>query len=85
MFYVTLHSIIFPSQMAKPHSSRNTSLSGIISKFSRSAVYRKRALYKRKKVGVKKAVKQVETVKVKPIGGEKNGENRTVPVARKVN
>ena len=70
--------------MAKPHSSRNSSLAGIVSKYSRSAVYKKRALYKRKKTGVKKAAKDFQKQKVKPIGGEKNGENRTVPIARKV-
>ena len=70
--------------MAKPHSSRNGSLAGSISRLSRSAVYRKRALYKRKKTGVAKKVTKVEKLKVKPIGGEKNGENRTVPVTREV-
>ena len=70
--------------MAKRHSSRNSSLNGIISRFSRSAIYKKRALYKRKKVAVKKTVAKVESTKVKPIGGEKNGENRTVPIKRQV-
>ena len=70
--------------MAKPHSSRNSSLNGIISRYSRSAIYKKRALYKRKKSSVKKAVAKAETHKVKPIGGEKNGENRTIPINRKV-
>jgi len=69
--------------MAKPHSSRNSSLNGIISRYSRSAIYKKRALYKRKKSSVKKAVAKAKTHKVKPIGGEKNGENRTIPINRK--
>ena len=70
--------------MAKKHCSRNSSLNGIISRFSRSAIYKKRALYKRKKTPVKKVVAEIKKTKVKPIGGEKNGENRTVPIARKV-
>merc|ERR1711962_1884471 len=50
---------------------------------SRSAVYRKRALYKRKKVDAAKVVKAAEpTTKVKPIGGDKNGGERTVPIKR---
>merc|ERR1712083_640519 len=50
---------------------------------SRSAVYRKRGLYKRKKVAAVKAVKVAEpTTKVKPIGGDKNGGERTVSLVR---
>ena len=56
----------------------------MISRFSRSAVYRKKALYKRKKLTVKKKATKVETHKTKSVGGEKNGENRTVPINRKV-
>merc|ERR1712179_861871 len=56
--------------------SRNTTLSGGISKLSRSAVYRKRALYKRKKVAAAPAPK------VKPIGGDKNGQERVVPLQK---
>merc|ERR1712212_891130 len=61
--------------------SRNTTLSGGISKLSRSAVYRKRALYKRKKAAAAPAPKvEAETTKVKPIGGDKNGQERVVPI-----
>merc|ERR1711962_1101780 len=50
---------------------------------SRSAVYRKRALYKRKKTATAPAAKvEAEKTKVKPIGGDKNGGERTVPVQR---
>eukprot|EP00493_Phyllostaurus_siculus_P002636 UN02649 len=50
---------------------------------SRSAVYRKRALYKRKKVAAVAAGKApAPTTKVKPIGGDKNGGERTVPIQR---
>merc|ERR1739847_199947 len=63
--------------------SRNTTLSGGISKLSRSAVYRKRALYKRKKVAAAPAPKvEAETTKVKPIGGDKNGQERVVPLQK---
>ena len=80
--YLTLLSCDL--QMAKIHSSRNPSIGGGISRFSRSAIYKKRALYKRKKTGVKKVVAEVAQSKVKPIGGEKNGQNRTIPVTREV-
>merc|ERR1711936_1377450 len=63
--------------------SRNTTMSGGISKLSRSAVYRKRALYKRKKVAAAPAPKvEAETTKVKPIGGDKNGQERVVPIQK---
>merc|ERR1712180_328143 len=55
---------------------------GGCSKLSRSVVYKKRALYKRKKTGVSKAAPAVEKTKVKTVGGEKNGGERTVPVTR---
>merc|ERR1712183_900575 len=64
-------------------ASRNSDLEGGISKLSRSAVYRKRGLYKRKKAGAVAAAKVAEpTTKVKPIGGDKNGGERTVPLVK---
>merc|ERR1712001_682792 len=73
--------IITTQTLIKMAPSRNSTLGGGISKLSRSAVYRKRALYKRKKVGASASVKSaVEKTVVKPIGGDKNGKERTVPV-----
>ena len=64
-------------------ASRNSPLDGGISRLSRSAVYRKRALYKRKKVAAVAPVKaEAEKTKVKPIGGDKNGRERIVPVQK---
>jgi len=65
-----------------PHTSRNSALGKGCSKLSRSVVYKKRALYKRKKTGVVKAVEKVETSKTKAVGGDKNGGERTVPVQK---
>merc|ERR1712241_125617 len=64
-------------------ASRNSDLEGGISKLSRSAVYRKRGLYKRKKVATAAEAKPAPpTTKVKPIGGDKNGGERTVPLVK---
>jgi len=65
-------------------SSRNTTLAGGISKLSRSAVYRKRALYKRKKTSASAPAAKAEAdkTKVKPIGGDKNGQERVVPLQK---
>ena len=65
-----------------PHTPRNAVVGKGCSKLSRSVVYKKRALYKRKKTGVSKAAPAVEKTKVKAVGGEKNGGERTVPVTR---
>ena len=45
------------------HTTRNST--GLL---SRSQVYKKRALYKRKKVGAKKSATSAAAPKVKPIG-----------------
>ena len=58
--------------MAKVHTPRNKDLAPGIGRYSRSAIYKKRALYKRKKTGVKE------------VGGDKNGSTRVVPVKREV-
>ena len=68
--------------MAKAHTPRNSLLPGGISRLSRTAVYKKKALYKRKKVVHKVAEVVKETVKTKPIGGDKNGKERVVPIQK---
>ena len=66
------------------HSSRNRILVGGISRYSRSAMYRRKALYKKKKVPAKAPEKKSTYFKVKPVKGEKNGENRTIPIRKSV-
>ena len=68
--------------MAKPHSARNSLLPGGISRLSRSAVYKKRALYKRKKVAVKAKKAVTVLTKTKKVGGEKNGGERLLPLVK---
>ena len=70
--------------MAKVHTSRNKDLVPGIGRFSRSAIYRKRALYKRKKTGVKKDLREEPKTRLKEIGGDKNGGKRIVPMKREV-
>ena len=70
--------------MAKVHTPRNRDLAPGIGRYSRSAIYKKRALYKRKKTGVKKLVAEEQKSKVKEVGGDKNGGTRVVPVKREV-
>merc|ERR1712079_609347 len=77
-----LFSVAFGKQMAKVHTSRNKELAPGIGRYSRSAIYKKRALYKRKKTGVKKVLKDEAKTKTKEIGGDKNGGSRVVPVQR---
>merc|ERR1712018_234753 len=72
----------FEKMPSKVHASRNPELAPGISRYSRSAIYKKRALYKRKKTGVKKIVKEELKTKTKEVGGDKNGGSRVVPVQR---
>lgn len=62
----------------KAHSSRNHLLAGGISRYSRSAMYRKKALYKKKKVVIKPTKDKEPHYKIKPVKGEKNGQKRVV-------
>jgi len=65
------------------HSSRNSILAGGISKLSRSAVYKKKALYKRKKQAAVKAASVAATATItKPVGGDNNGGSREVLVKK---
>ena len=66
------------------HKSRNSLLPGGIPKLSRSAVYRKRALYKRAKVQTPATVQLKETHKTKEVQGEKNGGSRQVALQKAV-
>lgn len=68
----------------KPHSSRNSLLPGGIPRYSRSAMYRKKAMYKRKKVPVKAEKKKDTFFKLKDIKGEKNGGKRAVLLRKSV-
>ncbi len=67
-----------------PHAPRNKILGGGISKYSRSAMYRKRALYKKKKIATKAPVKKTAYFKIKPVKGEKNGGKRVVLTSKPV-
>ena len=66
------------------HKPRNSMLPGGVPKLSRSAVYKKRALYKRQKVQSKASVEPAATHKTKQVQGEKNGGTREVPLQRQV-
>ncbi len=68
----------------KPHSPRNQVLLGGISRYSRSAMYRKRFLYKRKKVAAKADNPAEPLYRVKPIKGEDNGKTRDVLLKKSV-
>ena len=70
--------IVATAMAKKPHSSRNKILAAGISRYSRSAMYRKKALYKKNKIPGKAPVKKRTYFSIKPIKGEKNGEKRVV-------
>ena len=61
----------------------NTELVPGINRLSRTASYKARALYKKKKYATAPAAKKAAaTTKVVPVGGAKNGKERTVAIKR---
>ena len=78
-----LFLLIFFSVQKMVH---NKKLTKGVSLFGRSAMYRRRMLYKRKKPAKTSAAPRTKapTTKVVPIKGAKNGEKRTVPISHSV-
>ena len=68
----------------KPHTPRNHLLPGGISRYGRSAMYSRKALYKKKKTPVVAAKEKKPYFKVKEIKGDKNGGRRVVPLKKSV-
>lgn len=66
------------------HTPRNTTLPGGVARLSRSAVYKKKALYKVKKVSAKTAPAAKAATKEVAMKGGKNGSKRVIPVTREV-
>ena len=62
----------------KVHAPRNYVLAGGIQRFSRSAMYAKKAVYKKKRVAVKAPKVADKRLKEKPVKGDKNGGKRIV-------
>lgn len=68
----------------KTHGSKNKVLLGGISRYGRSAMYRRKFMYKRNKVPVKAEAKVEATFKTKEIKGEGNGKTRDVLLKKSV-
>lgn len=64
------------------HAPRNSVLAPGVSRLSRSSVYAKKALYKRKHTAVASPVKSAATDKTIEVKGAKNGAKRTVPAQK---
>ncbi|CAO3659710.1 hypothetical protein G6F70_003838 [Rhizopus microsporus] len=64
------------------HAPRNSVLVPGVSRYSRSAVYSKKALYKRKKTNVAAPAKQTAADKTVEVKGAKNGGKRVVPAQK---
>jgi large subunit ribosomal protein L6e len=65
-----------------PHAPRNSFIAPGVSRFSRSAAFSKKALYKRKHTAVAAPAKEAATDKTVEVKGGKNGEKRTVPAQK---
>ncbi|XP_071946621.1 large ribosomal subunit protein eL6-like isoform X2 [Antedon mediterranea] len=76
------HIYSFVMAEKKNHCSRQKWLTGGVPQFSRSQMYRRTAMYKRKRVVAKKEVKRPAAMLEKQINGEKNGGKRQVRVNR---
>ncbi|GBB99500.1 hypothetical protein RclHR1_03540019 [Rhizophagus clarus] len=64
------------------HAPRNRFLVSGIPRYSRSKVYAKKALYKRKKSTISKLETKVETTKTVQIKGNNNGGQRVIPLEK---
>ncbi|KAG1444331.1 hypothetical protein G6F56_010344 [Rhizopus delemar] len=64
------------------HTPRNSFIAPGVSRYSRSAAYSKKALYKRQKTAVAAPAKEVATEKTVEVKGAKNGGKRTIPAQK---
>ena len=68
----------------KPHAPRNYVLAGGITRYSRSAMYKRKAQYRKKKLSDKPAKEKKVYYKIKEVKGEKNGGKRAVLLKKSV-
>ena len=68
----------------KPHTPRNSLLPGGVSRYGRSAMYSRKALYKKKKDPVAALKRKKLYFKVKDVKGDRNGGKRVVPLKKTV-
>ena len=73
-----------PEKKAKKHPPRNYQLPGGIWRYSRSAMYARRALYKKKKGPTEVVKKKKPHFRVVEVGGSKNGGKRVVQIRKTV-
>lgn len=68
----------------KPHSPRNYLLGGGISRYSRSAMFKKRALYRKTKSRIEPSKTKKPHYRTVPVKGEKNGDKRVIQLRKTV-